>query len=89
MNAVLIFEAILATMDLVARIAESRGYEGEDLEAYITLRNKVRQAVVDEAIGKVSEEDVGSAESEPRDMSPDTDSDDTSLPPVNSGGDPQ
>lgn len=48
MNPVLILEAILATMDLVDRIAEHR-LGDYDVEAYIEIRNKVRRELVKQA----------------------------------------
>ncbi|KKM22336.1 hypothetical protein LCGC14_1626330 [marine sediment metagenome] len=46
MNIELIFNALLATMDLVQKIAESRGYNGPELATHILQRNLVRAEVV-------------------------------------------
>jgi hypothetical protein len=56
MDYILILKAILATMELVGRIAESRTLDPEELEAYITQRNAVRLALVTAANKLASEQ---------------------------------
>jgi len=48
MQAALLLRIILATMNLVGKIAESRGYEGEELEAFVEARNELREHLVEE-----------------------------------------
>ena len=46
MNYHLLFEAVLATMDLVSRLRETRGLPVEALTKYNALRNKIREELI-------------------------------------------
>lgn len=49
MNYAIILQALLATMDLLGRVVESRGYTGEEVEQYIATRETIRQELVKQA----------------------------------------
>lgn len=46
---VLILEAILATMEIVGRLAQRANLPPEELERYIAARNKIRKELVQQA----------------------------------------
>lgn len=50
MNYTLILEALLAIGELAARIAETRGYDGPELDAYIEARTKLRRELMSQVL---------------------------------------
>jgi hypothetical protein len=49
LNVNVVLQGILAALDLSIRIAESRGYDREELEQYIEARRALREEIVKEA----------------------------------------